>query len=548
MNPGTKTAQLASIALLLGVGCDALGVRPGHDFAVTVLNEQPIQAVGLLTVPLRMAVTGCDAVQADVGRGTDRHAIDIIRQGDGTWASAVPVEWVRGEDGACLFDATAPQATTARLWVTCMDAGRSIASDLAINYGTATKAYVPAYMWERTTVEYLFPSANPLLPYSMSPSSFIQWAGTSPLLPTGVNLGLDGFVMQFEPLYRPRLAEEARGVVMSVGCATGEFCPTVDVSPGQGLGSERLVGAAGYWSGFDFSQLWPVYVPNYVLDLAYVADGTLVVLSEFSDYRTSSWTVVTRVLPPQVGVAADVQVIAFFSDERVRSRFSRAPDGKLAFATLAIPQVAGPLVSVLHTTDGQTVTSLPSPTGSLDVGQRQLDGTVSFGSVQLSPDAASILVNGAYLGTPSGTYLALPTPGPFPGDGYSGGAIWPAGAVGLWRGTGLWDSQVAAGIGRVEVFAAAPPHPRVYAYDALPLPGNGSSVVLVGATAVGDKVVLTTSTGVRVLGPDGTIVGGADPLPCRLSPTAVAVQTGPNQVAVGAGTFIYVFDLAGFKD
>ncbi len=51
---------------------------------------------------------------------------------------------------------------------------------------------------------------------------------------------------------------------------------------------------------------------------------------------------------------------------------------------------------------------------------------------------------------------------------------------------------------------------------------------------MGDKLALTTSTGIRILGPDGTLIGGSDPFPCSQTTTAVAERVGPTTVAVGA--------------
>jgi len=62
---------------------------------------------------------------------------------------------------------------------------------------------------------------------------------------------------------------------------------------------------------------------------------------------------------------------------------------------------------------------------------------------------------------------------------------------------------------------------------------------------VGGLLVLTTSTGIRVLSPDGKVLAGSDPMPCGLVPTSVAVQSGPTAAAVAAGDHVFVFDLAG---
>ena len=64
MKPHPILSALTTVALLLGAGCDALRVSPGQDFGVTVLEASPIQAVGLITVPLRLRITGCAAIAA----------------------------------------------------------------------------------------------------------------------------------------------------------------------------------------------------------------------------------------------------------------------------------------------------------------------------------------------------------------------------------------------------------------------------------------------------------------------------------------------------
>ena len=74
--------------------------------------------------------------------------------------------------------------------------------------------------------------------------------------------------------------------------------------------------------------------------------------------------------------------------------------------------------------------------------------------------------------------------------------------------------------------------------------GVATRLCLKGMVAVGDHLALTTSTGIRILGPDGTVVQGADPLPCGLLTTAPAIRSGPSTVAVAASPYVYVFDTA----
>jgi hypothetical protein len=116
------------------------------------------------------------------------------------------------------------------------------------------------------------------------------------------------------------------------------------------------------------------------------------------------------------------------------------------------------------------------------------------------------------------------------------------GGIALWRGSSwIWGG---GSTGVVEVFDASPPYARRFGYEVQPMPGSGGTAQLFGAVAVGDKLALTTETGIRVLGPDATLVGGADPLPCGLSTTSRAARVGPTTVAVGAGDYLYVFDLS----
>jgi hypothetical protein len=269
---------------------------------------------------------------------------------------------------------------------------------------------------------------------------------------------------------------------------------------------------------------------------------------------TNSAVAVTRVVLTQpagsLGIP-EVTVIGYFPGELARTRFSRAADGRLAFISFAMPPGGGNLFSILHLADSATVENLSNPTADLFIGDAVLFafGGIDFsiiGGPQLAPDATA-LVAGVDLGPPGGPFSLLPSADPslYPNDGDSGGAAWPAGAVALWRGisfTGGIGSDKDEG--RVESFDLAPPHARRFLYDVHALPGGPPTAQLVGVTAVGDKLVLTTSSGVRVLGPDGALVGGADPLPCRLSPTALAIPTGPDTFAVAAGNFVYVFDLA----
>jgi hypothetical protein len=535
----------AVLALFLGAGCDALSVRPGHDFGVAILNEQPIQAVGLVTVPLRVAVTGCDAVQAEVDGAAGRHAVDLIRQPNGTWTSAVPVEWLRGDDGTCDFDGAAPQASTSSLVVTCLDAGRSIATDVAVSYGTAIEVLDLGMSLGRQSVEAICPSLAPLRPFTLAPSGLQNVADLDPVL-SGIAFDLDGSAYTANPLVRTRMVHGSGQLFLTVGCPTAAGCPPVPFPGSDGLESTQLTGfeisEAGTWSS---RRVPRVFVPANVIDLGFAADGALLVLSQGRDANFGKdAAIVTRVVVSADWKAVDVSVIGYYPREWVESRLATRADGTLAFLTYELPAPEGPMRSVLYVVDGGAITRTMDPTSDLWVG-RVYHGSYSHTLVQLSPDGTSIVVAGLYEGPPGGPFAALPAVDEYWLDDDRGGVVWLDGALGLWRGQSLlWGSSGLDGTS-LEVFDPAPPHARRFGYQVDPLPGASGTVVLYGATAVGDKLALTTSTGLRVLGPDGALIGGADPLPCRLSPTTVAVRTGPTQVAVGAGRYLYVFDLAG---
>jgi hypothetical protein len=171
-------------------------------------------------------------------------------------------------------------------------------------------------------------------------------------------------------------------------------------------------------------------------------------------------------------------------------------------------------------------------------------GTPSFGGLSLSPDA-SLLLSGKALGAPGASaWTTLPADRvvwPFD-DG--AGAAWGTDVVATWEGVPLGE-EVQQDRGTLEAFDLRPPNGRLFRYDVVPLAGASGPATLNGVAAVGDHFVLTTSTGVRVLDRHGKVVAGSDPLPCRMTPSTVAIQSGPDQAAVGVGDHgVLVFDLA----
>ena len=544
MSAPNVSRLIAVAGAVAAVGCDKLTADPGRNFGVSVLSASPITVVGKITAPVQFAVTGCASFDLAVQAGAGSHAVDFSQQNDGTFLAAVPVEWLREEDRTCLDDARTPHLSHAQLLVTCHDAGRTATADLAVSYGTATRAYLinPGGGLAQITVQFLFQSADPLVPYALAPSALEYWASLYPVI--DVPLWTDRTVFLADPLARPRVTADASSVFVSSGCYSLGNCPGVPVPPSTTVPSELLAGQGlGAWRDALFRSIW---VPASVLDMAFAPSGALVVLSQVGDSEfPPTASVVSKVVPHIDQRTADVTVIGYFPGERVETRFSRTADGQLAFVSFVIPATQGPIQSVLHTTDGEAVTSRTDVTGTVPIGYVYPTVFENIGDAQLAPDATALVVNGHYLGSPDYPYLALPTSAGYPGDGDRGGAVWLSNGIALWRGSSFtWRISHGVDDGKVEVFDAAAPHARKYGYEVHPLPGSRAVGQLFGATGVGDKLILTTNTGVRVLGPDGTVIGGSDPLPCGLEPTALAVATGPTTFAVAAATYVYVFDEA----
>jgi hypothetical protein len=541
------TLEKRSLLLLalLAAACDRLTADPGADFGVRLVGSSSLTVVGKLSAPVQFAVSGCDAFDAAIRNDASSQAVVAIRQEGGTWLADVPVEWLRTEDHDCLHDALRPLEVRAELVVTCGDGGRSASAALDVSYGTATRAYESYVGTPVSETRYLFPGPDALRPSAM----FVSWAqqgvdlflafGDSYPMAIGGPLENGGVYLEAAPLAEPRLVATASGssFAYSTGCAMLLGCPDVAIDAMTSVPSEAVA-----WIG-DGSIWWQTWVPKYVLDMAMIDDRHVVVLSQpfpSAWSPTSVLSVITK--PPEA--APQMTVLGYFPGEWVQSRFSTLPDGRLAWLAWVIPDGAGPIRSVLRTTEGASVEVRADPTGDEYLGQVWDTGsTISYDFGRLSPDGSEIVLSGARLVGADGATTSLPASNDYGIDGKYGDAVWLRDAIALWRGTD-WIFGAPEAPGVVEVFDPAPPHARRFEYRVEPMPGGGGNALLYGAVAVGDKLVLTTGTGIRVLGPDGALVGGADPLPCGLSTTSRAARVGPTTVAVGAGTYWYVFDLA----
>lgn len=536
--------SLLAVALLAGAACGRITAEPGGDFGVRLVGPASLTLVGKLSAPVRFAVSGCDAFDVAIQNGASTGGVAAARQDDGTWLADVPVEWLRTDDHDCLHDALRPLEGQAELVVTCRDVARSVSVDLVVIYATATRAYDAksrGFMPVSAT-RYVFPGPDPLLPYALVPSFVEPFAGLFPVWAT-LPLANGGVSLEAGPLAEPRLVADGRSVFYPAGCVYLQGCPDIPVTGTQIVPSEAVHALALVTGAADGHA----FVPLHVLDMAWAPDGTLVVLSQpFPGPSTTTASVLSTLTWAPGATVGTASVIAYFPAEWVQTRFATTADGRLAWLAWVIPAGSGlgePIQSVLRTTDGHVVDARPDPTGTEYLGEVFAPGDIITSTHgQLSPDGSEIMVSGSKLIGPDGTVTQLPTSVLYPGDGDTGDTVWLAGGIALWEGSS-WFWGTPGSPGAVEVFDASPPHARRFGYDVQPMPGSGGTARLYGAVAVGDKLVLTTSTGIRVLGPDGALVGGADPLPCGLSTTSRATRVGPSTVAVGAGDYLYVFDL-----
>jgi hypothetical protein len=584
------------VVALACAGCGSVSERPGDDFALRVLDESPIHVYGQIYAPVRFAVDGCRAFDLALQDASGaKRPLSYTAQPDGAFVATVPTAWTSASH--CGGTEYYP-GDEGHLVATCHDAGRSVSA------GFSVRAEIRASGWSRNedgaVIRGVFPGGDLAIASHIATSEFggEVYLGWNRRLRGEWAPALNPAVVR-NPLVRPRMARSEERVFATLGCRSGTDCPPVSIGPGESVPSERLADIA-----VSDDPLAPprgvAHVSTNVVDMAFASDGALVVVTDSSIARSTfeqlpdgtpvndddaRWgeTLVWRVDPAPPGSQGVVEdpatVIARFSRETVVSRLTRTADGALAFAAAAYPAWSpGDLrrdVSVsLHVTDGVTVRTAfrtPGPDGCAGVvcfdwlaaGTSATSGLASKKfvdpKVYLSPDGSTLIAGhdpdlvGEWfywmdLTASDLAGLRFQPESPLHGlldDPYTnGGAAWPSGALALWQGGDLLvPGNAPWAQGEVHVYDAAPPHALRYQYVVDVLPGATIPPVLVGAIGVGDHLVLTTTTGVRILDASGNLVGGSDPLPCGATPTTVAEQIGPNTVAIGAGQDGLRFDV-----
>lgn len=547
--PSPLALSLALLAATALAGCDALQANPGSDFAVRPILPGTLRASGAITVPYLFTVEGCAAFDAAM-RGPDRssHPVAVRARPGGGFTADLPTAWLRDDTLACADDDLQPRAGSVALEITCRDAGRTVSLEVATSHATAARA---VRLWSDfpMAVQYVFPGVDPVLPFALAPSLTSRYALFAPAVPTAgagslVAAPISSSWGDAALSPQPRLALQGRSMFLS---GTGEDffppCAPIEVAPGLVVPCTSLLDGD---PTVPDQYLHPyVTVPSEVFDVAFLPDGRLLVLSQLMDAYPRPTASVLSVVEEATGGWRTTRVLAVHLGEWLRSGLVQQAGGGLAWLSLVVPDAPGPARSVVHVTDGELVADLQDPLSPLELGGRQ-DGGVYAKATWLSPDGSWVVVHGAnedpWLGPLYGPFTKLRADY-LPNGSRGVGAAWPSGAVALWSGTTLDRGPADFDLGQVQVFEGAPPHARRYDLLIGSLPGAHRPTQLVDVMAVGNRLVLTTTSGVRVLGPGGELVGGADPLPCGLSPTSLAVRVGPSTVAVGAGRHVFTFDV-----
>jgi hypothetical protein len=563
--------------------CGGVAERPGHDFAVRVLDEAPIRSVGQIYAPVRFAVEGCSAfdLALDDEAGTSR-PLSFSAQPDGTFVASVPVAWMRSSlHCGSSFMPGDNDIDPGTIVVTCQDAGRTAKASFTLDAQIGR-----SWTSDSGHIRALFPGDQPGQPWWIATSDYggEVWTFSSLALRAQWAPVLNPAAYR-NPLVRPRVARRGDRAFASLGCETFPVCPEISIGPGESLPGERLADFAPSDETFSGPRGIARVSAN-VIDMAFVDDETLVVVTDTSvgrgppqylpdgtraDDDAARWgeTIVWRVQPaPEdaLGIVEDsATVIARFSRETVVSRLSRTASGALAFVTIANPGTFSDVRVNLRVTDGATVDTrytAPGPSGCSYLHGLCFDWlrepTFVNSGVYLSPDASSLILTYdadaqyAFWVSTGSLDPDLQRFGHWWSDSATrlvynqfstGGSAWLPDAVALWAGGDLMSAVPSSLTGVIHVYEAAPPHAFRYRYAVERLPGATADPVLVGAVAVGDRLVLSTTTGVRVLDAAGNLVGGADPLPCGVTLTAPAEQVGPTTVAFGVGKTAILFEV-----
>ena len=518
-----KTLVMA--ALLLTSACDPMQIRPGSDFKIEVTSALPIVLYQQVEpVELKFTLTGCKNFDVAIANGdgthVEEHLLDVEPLSDGSYKARVDVASLVGAQNHCAYDEKQPANPAPQLVAHCNDDARITKSELMkVQYVASWRS-----VWRSP-----YGPAQTIFPGAASNDFFAVGNGTltAQTLDASHQASVVAAVSPVEP---PLLAQQDNHIYLWVGCPlpSTSACGISDPIP---FGPSATFPQGGSLSvSTSFLQSYErrasgslvagaaVSIPLSAKHLAFEKTGNLMVLSRITP------TLLTR-------VAWDsIPTTQAFSNEANATSFSRLGDGSLVFAA--------------HDATNESLGRLRNSDGTL-LAEPMLPGTGKVNLLAVAPTAADDNVPMAlvrnkvlWLGSARGEWTQLQTALLADTDVMQrenpGAETW--GVAWLDTGVVLWTEKA------VEVFELAAPHARRYVYVPTGYSASAQQPPRIkGVTCVGDSLALTMATGIRLLATDGHLKGGADPLPCGLTPPSRAVAFDKSTVALPAGEYTYVF-------
>ena len=471
-------------------GCGSIASRPGDDFKLQLHDSGPLVVEGRVEpVELRFSLDGCEVftVGLDASTAEERRILSLEPEARGTdLVVRVPVSWFAPESGEfCLRGEADPHRVHAKLSVHCADDGRTLESDpLEFSYATA---------WRTFDVRKQIHAA------AVGVDGLLLLAGDHLEGRT-----LEGQVLFDVPL-SPAPKEPGEALLtewddaVQVWSSCPGTCGFTDVPYPSGTESTFVFNSeiTPYaWLGNALVATSPIRVPGEPFALAREGADRLVLLTE-------SGRILLHL--PLEGTPTVVTQ----THDRLVTRFSQTVAGPVYLGADATSDKAR-----LRDSEGKVLFEV------------QLPGTGELDALSLSPDGAAwgLIRQGAvYVGHFGESAVQLPTQ-------LAEGSRPPQ--VGIaWVDRGI----VVHGDSAVEVYEAAAPHALRFRSE------FSRTAQIQSVVGAGDRLLVTTLHGVMILGADGAVIGGAEPMPCGLAPSLSARPAANDRAVVVSGEQVLVF-------
>ncbi len=506
---------LLALPLVALTACDGLIFEPGGDFKVTLHTPREIsrvQSVG--PVEIDFDVQGCDQFEVFVSERTisttDEQKLSFEPTDNGRFTTQIPQSWIWEPSNECGFNQNSVLRRSS-LRVLCLDDDRSAISpfmDIALQQA-ANEVWIG-----RGEVEHVVSDGR-----GRAVSFGGGWIS---LIEDGQEF--DEAVAGGEEGVLPKVASDDDGLLyVWIGCPLPR-CENTRWDLEQGF--IETVGTFIY--AYDTSQgelellqREALIIPSNAKSMRVDPQGRLVALSQ-----TTNKIHVTTFGTRQEGF--ERQVVSF-DDQGALTELVRRDDGTLVFMALDEQR---PDRAWYHS-PGQTPTEVSLP---VEAPGAQLT---------LAPDGRRWTLQTrdfeVWMGSLDGSWTRLEVEGPPPLVDILGGVI----HLDHLRVTWLDDAVAVYGTHNVEVFEAAPPHAQRYnriiqSLDADPQRLSAPAITILEVRPAGAGVAVAINHGVRLLDADGTLKGGAEPLACGYSSSAMV---GDDTLAVADGFKVLLLDL-----